>query len=229
MTERIGTGGDRDGEEVFSESGPGASGDFPETSASGHSLTATDVLEFLFCPRFTYFEQYLKIPEHQEKRFKVMKGRSVHSDKFRMNPDYLRKRIGCVDRKRGVYLASAEWGIRGVVDVVLFLEDGSGAPLDYKYAEYKDRTYRNHRFQLAFYGRLIRERFGVPVNRGFLVYTRSRNKLVEVEISEEMYSELGRILGELLDVVRKGVYPKPTKHKARCPDCCYFNLCEKVI
>lgn len=201
----------------------------PDSAGPGHSVTATDVLEFLYCPRFVYFEQYLKIPEHQEKRFKVEKGRKVHEDKFRMNPDYLRKRIGCVDRRRGVYLASPGLGIRGVVDEVLFLEDGSAAALDYKFAQYKDRTFKNHRFQLTFYGRLIRDHFGAPVNRGFLVYTRSRNKLVEVPITPGMYAELEGVVREILNVVQKGLYPKPTKYKARCPDCCYFNLCEKAI
>jgi CRISPR-associated exonuclease Cas4 len=57
-----------------------------------------------------------------------------------------------------VYLAS-ESGIRGVVDEVLFLNDGTAAPLDYKYAEHKERIFKNHQYQLAFYGRLIMENF----------------------------------------------------------------------
>ena len=103
------------------------------------------------------------------------------------------------------------------------------APLDYKYAEYKDRTFRNHKYQLTFYGELIREHYQVPVNRGFIVYTRSRNKLIEVPITDRMYSELDNIIKDFLDVVEKGVYPKPTKYAARCGDCCYRNICEKVI
>ncbi|RLB96463.1 MAG: CRISPR-associated protein Cas4 [Deltaproteobacteria bacterium] len=199
-----------------------------DTGEPASSITASDILEHLFCPRFTYFEMYLKIPEHQEKRFKVQKGRTVHEDKMRMNPDYLRKKLGCVERKKSVYLSS-KCGMRGIVDEVLFLDDGTAAPLDYKYAEYKDRTFKNHKYQLTFYGQLIRENFNLPVNRGFIVYTRSRNKLIEVPITEGMYRELDKIIGNLLHVVQKGVYPKPTKYKARCSDCCYRNICEKVI
>lgn len=192
------------------------------------SITATDLLEHLFCPRFTYFEQCLKIPEHQEKRFKVKKGREVHLEKTRINPDYLRKKIGCKKREQEVYLQSP-MGIRGIVDEVLFLDDGTAAPLDYKYAEYKERTFINHKYQLTFYGQLIREHFSVPVERGFIIYTRSRNKLVEIKITDKMYEELQKYLKQLLDVVQKGIYPKPTRYKARCADCCYGNLCEKVI
>jgi len=198
------------------------------TDQAVFSITASDILEYLYCPRFIYFENYLDIPQHQEKRFKVRKGRDVHDDKQRINPAYLRKKLGCIERESSVYLSSAR-GIRGIVDEILFLDDGSAAPLDYKYAEYKDRTFKNHKYQLTFYAELIREYFQVTVNRGFIVYTRSRNKLIEVPITERMYSELDSIIRDLLDVVQKGVYPKPTKYKARCGDCCYRNICEKVI
>jgi CRISPR-associated exonuclease Cas4 len=202
--------------------------DDKDDSEVGFSITASDILEYLFCPRFTYFEVYLQIPEHQEKRFKVQKGRMVHEDRMRLNPDYLRKKLGCVDRKTAVYLSS-ERGMRGIVDEVLFLDDGTAAPLDYKYAEYKERTFKNHKYQLTFYGRLITEHFQVPVTRGFIVYTRSRNKLMEVPITERMSSNLDSIMRDLADVVQKGVYPEPTKYRARCGDCCYRNICEKVI
>ena len=192
------------------------------------SITASHLLEYLFCPRFTYFEYVLDIPQHEEKRFKVQKGREIHEDKQRINPDYLRKKLGCIERKSSVYLSSAR-GIRGIVDEILFLDDESAAPLDYKYAEYKERTFKNHKYQLTFYGQLIKENYDVPVKRGFIIYTRSRNKLVEVPITEKMYLELDIIIGDLTNVVQKAIYPKPTKYKQRCSDCCYRNLCERTI
>jgi len=197
-------------------------------SSAEFNLTATDILEYLYCPRFTYFESYLCIPEHQEKRFKVQTGRTIHEDKARLNPDYLRKKSGVVARKKSVYLSSPQ-GRRGVVDEILFLQDGSAAPLDYKYAEYKERTFTNHRYQLTFYGQLIQDNYALPVHRGFIVYTRSRNKVIEVNISQAMYDELQNIIAAIMKVVLKGQYPPPTKYKARCLDCCYRNICEKVI
>lgn len=192
------------------------------------SITASNLLEYLFCPRFAYFELYLAIPQHEEKRFKVQQGRTVHDEKASLNPDYLRKKIGCIERKTGVYLASEE-GLRGVVDEILFLKDGTAAPLDYKYAEYKDRTFNNHKYQLAFYGTLIQEHFNRPVNRGYIVYTRSRNKLIEVPITQKLYLDLHAIIRGLLAVAQQGIYPGPTKYRAQCTDCCYGNICEKVV
>ena len=199
-----------------------------ENGEVGFSITASDILEHLFCPRFTYFQSYLQIPQHEEKRFKVQKGRTIHEDKMRLNPQYLRKKLGCVERKTSVYLSS-KGGLRGIVDEILFLDDGTAAPLDYKYAEYKDRTFKNHKYQLTLYGQLIKEHFHVLVNKGFIVYTRSRNKLIEVPITEKIYSELEKIAKDVLDVAQRGLYPKPTKYRARCSDCCYRNICEKGI
>lgn len=195
---------------------------------SEFSLTASHLLEYLFCPRFTYFEYVLGIPQHEENRFKVQRGRNIHEKARSVNPRYLRKKIGVVEKKSDVYLAGS-LGIRGVVDEILFLRDGTAAPLDYKYAEYKDRTFKNHRFQLVFYAQLIKDNFNVPVDRGFIIYTRSRNKLVEVPITEKDFDELKKIISDLLSVIRDCKYPKSTKYRQRCPDCCYRNICERSI
>src|SRR5437016_2295926 len=98
-------------------------------------LMVTHVLEHLYCPRFTYFEYVLGVPERQGRRPLVQKGRDVHKEQRRTNPNYLRKKLGVVERKFDVPLASATLGVRGSVDEVLTLLDGSMAPLDYKFAE----------------------------------------------------------------------------------------------
>ena len=59
-------------------------------------VTVSDALEYLFCPRFIFFERCLMIPEHQEKRFKVLKGRELHEVREKVNRDYLRKRLKCI-------------------------------------------------------------------------------------------------------------------------------------
>lgn len=187
------------------------------------SITTSLMMEYVFCPRFTYFEYVLDIPQNEGRRFKVEKGRTVHENVRTMNPDYLRKKIGVTDKKIDVYLSGQ--GIRGVVDEILFLSDGMAAPLDYKYAEYKERVFKTYKLQLVFYGRLIRENYNVPVNRGFIVYTRSKNKLIEIPLTEKDFDELNRTIHGISDVIIHCRFPGPTTVKKRCPDCCYRNLC----
>ena len=92
------------------------------------SLTASYLLEYLFCPRFTYFEYVLDIPQHEEKRFKVEVGRTIHEKIRKANIGYLRKKFGVKEKKMDVYLSSPS-GIRGIVDEILFLNDDTAAHL----------------------------------------------------------------------------------------------------
>jgi len=193
---------------------------------STFSITASQMLEYLYCPRFTYFEYVMDIPQNEGQRFKVEKGRNIHEKVRKTNSEYLRKKIGVKDKKSDAYLASP-LGIRGIVDEILFLDDDTAAPLDYKFAEYKQKLFKTYRFQLIFYARLIKDNYQVPVTRGFIIYTRSKNKLVEVPIHEKDFDELGIITKGILDVIQRCKYPQPTKYKQRCPDCCYRNICEK--
>jgi CRISPR-associated exonuclease Cas4 len=183
------------------------------------------VLEHLYCPRFTFFEYVLAIPERQERRPLVLKGRQIHEEHRKINAHYLRKKLSVVERSFDVPMASRRLGIRGTVDEVLTLADGSMAPFDYKYAEYSGQVYYNQKIQSALYALLICESFGVPVSKGFLCYTRSNHRVVTLEHNELDYAEAIAVVEEVLEVIQTGVFPKATAWPARCRDCCYRNIC----
>ncbi|CCK81117.1 Cas4: CRISPR-associated protein Cas4 [Desulfobacula toluolica Tol2] len=167
----------------------------------------------------------MDIPENQGSRFKVAKGREIHKKIRKTNPEYLRTKLGVIKKESDVYLDS-DSGICGIVDEILFMADGCAVPLDYKYAEFKDRIFETYHFQLVFYGKLIKENYGVPVNDGYIVYTRSKNKLVRVDLKKKDFEKLNDTIEEIDVIIKNGKYPKPTKYKKRCIDCCYKNICE---
>jgi len=167
----------------------------------------------------------LDIPQHEETRYKVLKGRELHERKAVINKDYFRRKIGCVKKEILVYLNSDQLHIRGIIDEVLTLSDGTMAPLDYKFAEYKDFLYATHKIQSALYGLLIKENYGAEVNRGYLCYLRSDNLLKEIQFTETLFAEATQIVNSVLEIIARGYYPKRTKFPARCIDCCYKNIC----
>lgn len=189
------------------------------------SLTPSHIIEYLYCPRYTYFEYVLRIPQNEEKYHKVMRGRDLHLQRSRQNAGYLRKRIGVVDKKLDQYLTNDL--LRGEVDEVLWLQDGSMAPLDYKFAEYKDRIFDTYRTQLYCYAWLIGENYNRPVNRGFLVYTRSKNRLIEIPITSGHIEKVKKATNEIREILEENRYPKATKYKRRCVNCTYRNVCIK--
>lgn len=188
-------------------------------------LTPSHIMEYLFCPRFTYFEHVLAIPQYEEKNYKVMRGRELHDRKLEENKAYLRQRIGVQEKYLDQYLSSG-W-LRGRVDEVLQLKDGTYAPLDYKFAVWKDRVYDTYKTQLFCYAWLIEEAFGGEVCRGFLVYTRSRHRVVEVPIGEKDKKAVRKAADGIFKVIDKNFYPRATSSKKRCLSCTYQNVCTK--
>jgi len=188
-------------------------------------INVSDVMEYLFCPRFIYYQYCLTIPQHEEKRFKVLKGRELHESKTKFNKDYLRKKLGCTSREDEVFLSSEKYCIKGKVDQVLFLDDGSAAPFDYKFAKFHETLFKTHRFQLILYGLMIREIYNVPVNRGFVCYKRSNNLVQRVDFRESDFKKAIEAINDILEIMQKGIYPKKTSSSMKCVDCCYRRIC----
>jgi CRISPR-associated exonuclease Cas4 len=188
-------------------------------------VTVSDALEYLFCPRFIFFMHCLGIAQREEQRYKVMKGRELHESWEKVNRDYVRKRLNCVRKEISVYLNSQKYHFKGEVDEVLFLEDGTAVPLDYKFAEFKDTVYRTHKYQAALYALLIMEHYGVDVKRAYVCYTRSNHHVEEIAFSQKDFKRARMIVTEILNIIQKGYYPEGTKKKARCVDCTYRNIC----
>ena len=189
------------------------------------SITPSQIIEYLYCPRYTYFEYVLDIPQYEEKYYKVIRGREVHMKRARENADYLRRRIGVVDKQLNQYLSNES--LRGEVDEVLWLEDGTMAPLDYKFAVYKDKVFETYRTQLYCYAWLIEQNYGRSVKRAFLVYTSSQNKLVEIPVHPEHLEEVQQAANAINQIIIQNHYPKATKYRKRCVNCTFRNVCTR--
>ena len=189
------------------------------------TLTPSHIIEYLYCPRFTYFEYVLGIPQHEEKYYKVLRGRELHDEKLEQNKNYLRKKIGVVNKHLDQYLTNT-W-LRGKIDEALELSDGTMAPLDYKFAEFKDIVFETYKIQQYCYATLIEENFRKPVNKGFIVYIRTKHHVVEVPITPENKDDVKQCAEDIWKIIDSNFYPKATKYKKRCLDCTYRNICIK--
>lgn len=169
----------------------------------------------------------LKISQHEDKRYLVMKGRKIHEHKASINKEYLRRKIGCIDKKIDVYMSSESLRLVGRIDEVLFFENDEAAPLDYKYTEYREYVYKTHLFQQACYALLIEEIYQKTVSKAFIVYIRSRNKVKEVIINEKLKEQTKKLIDEIFDILNIDYFPEATSSKNRCLDCTYRNICVK--
>ena len=147
----------------------------------------------------------------------------MHELRALQNKEYLRQRIGVQEKRLDVYLTNGL--LRGEVDEVLFLQDGTAAPLDYKFAKWEEKLYDTYRTQLICYAWLIQENFALPVTRGYLVYVRSKNHLVEVPIVSGDVESIQAAANGIREIVQENRYPKGTKVRKRCGHCTYRNIC----
>lgn len=199
--------------------------DFENNMEATPMITPSEIIEHLFCPRYTFFLNCLNIPQHEELRYKVLKGRELHENREKTNINYLRKRLGCVKKEIAVYIASKKLGVRGIVDEVLYLSDGTLAPLDYKYAEGNNFIFRTHRVQSTIYALLIMENYGQTVKKGYICYVRGGNRIKEIIYNQNNFDFVRKVISEIFDIIIRGYYPKRTDFKNRCIDCCYRNIC----
>ena len=117
-------------------------------------ITPSEVIEYLFCPRFVYYMNVMKVDQHENRRALVNKGRDIHKLKLVQNKDYLSKKAGAIDKLNDVYLSSENLKLVGKIDEVLFLQDGTAAPLDYKYAFWENKIFKTHKYQQTLYALL---------------------------------------------------------------------------
>jgi CRISPR-associated exonuclease Cas4 len=188
-------------------------------------ITASDIIEYLYCPRFIYFQNILDVAQHEHERYLVNKGRDIHELKMVRNKDYLRKSIGCIDKDIDVYLTSQKLGLVGRMDEILTLNDYSKAPLDYKFATYEEKLYKTLKTQQVAYSLLIEENYNCNVFKAFIVYVRSKNLVKEIEITQKEKDNSIKIINEIFDILNKCHFPKGTNNKLKCQDCTYKNLC----
>ncbi|SCY79415.1 CRISPR-associated protein Cas4 [Alkaliphilus peptidifermentans] len=189
-------------------------------------ITPSEIIEFLYCKRFIYFMKCLGIQQYEEKRYKVQKGRNIHEKREKENRDYLRKRLNVIDKDIDVSLVSNKYKIRGKVDEVLTLVDGTMAPLDYKFAVYDDIIYSTYYTQIVMYGLMIEEVYDKLVSKGYVVYCRDGYTVKEVDITDNEKENMKKTISDYTKVI-EGYFPKATRYKARCIDCCYKNICIK--
>ena len=165
------------------------------------------------------------IPQYEELRPKVLIGREIHEQKVKTLGTYLRKRIGVVDKKVNLRVVSKKLGLSGIIDELLFFDDGTVGPLDYKFAEWKGWIHKTLYYQSIMYGVLAEEALGMQSLRGYVVYTRSSNHIERIDFPDNKTELVKKLIEHVLDIIVNEVYPESTASKMQCSDCAYRKIC----
>ncbi|MDX2078915.1 MAG: CRISPR-associated protein Cas4 [bacterium] len=190
----------------------------------GHHLICTDINHYAFCPRFLFYERCLSGIRPRTSMMDI--GKEEHEEEeFRAK----RRTLTAYELTEGirefrVHLKSERHHLVGILDEWVKTPTGALYPVEYKFS---NAVHDPHRLQLAAYGLLIQEQFGVSVPHGF-IYLIPKKKTVKVPLGEARYAELERIIGQIWEIIEKERMPPPTPDRPKCVSCEFRRFCNDV-
>ncbi len=186
-------------------------------------ISATTIIEHLYCPRYTYFENVLMIPQFEEKYFKVNKGREIHNNisKIKIDESNFNKPI---EKRIFKHYISNDY-LCGELDEIIFWKDETLSPVEYKFTFYKEDIFNTYKTQLIVYAILLEDSYKKNVNTAYIVYLRSNNKIEKVDITDKDKKSIKKIVDEIFSIIVNNTFPKPTKNINKCINCTYNNIC----
>jgi CRISPR-associated exonuclease Cas4 len=187
-------------------------------------LTVTDLKQFDYCPRVVFYEQCL--PHVRPRTYKMDAGREEHNNEQRRAAR--RTLIGYGElagkRKFDVQIESHTLGFVGLMDEVVFTDDGRVFPVDYKLAK---KVRRNYKLQLTAYALLLEEAFDVFIAYGYL-YLIPLKTLRKVSFTTHLRNSVHERLAEAHAMIGAERMPPPITVRNRCTDCEFRRFCNDV-
>ncbi len=185
----------------------------------------TDLKQWVYCPRILYYAVCL--PDVRSVTYKMQAGIEAGRDEEGRESRRSLRAYGLEEGRRefNVPLVSDRLGLRGMVDMVIWLDDkGEVIPVDYKLSEF---TGTHFKLQLTAYGLMLEEASGMTANRGFL-YSIPRRKAEEIPFDKGIRDRLAVTLDAMHRMLRYETMPDPTPQRAKCVACEFRRFCNDV-
>ncbi|MDL1922748.1 CRISPR-associated protein Cas4 [Chloroflexi bacterium CFX3] len=194
-----------------------------ERAELADALTITLLKQYTYCPRVVYYETCT--PGVRPTTYKMEAGAALHTqEKYRAARRTLAAyQVPEGTRQFDVRLHSAALGLVGMVDELVFMPD-EVIPVDYKMSAWLSD---NHIIQIAAYGMLAEETFGLPAKRGY-VYLLKGKRYAMVEITTALRSEVLAVITDIDRIHLTEYMPPPPENTNKCIACEFKRFCNDV-
>jgi CRISPR-associated exonuclease Cas4 len=197
-------------------------------------FSVTDLKQWVYCPRVLYY--YTCLPDIRPITYKMEAGIEAGESEEAREARRSLKAYGIergsplahARREFNVRVTSNRLGLRGVVDMVLWLEDskaGEVVPVDYKLSQVSGEHFK---LQLAAYGMMLEEMSGLPARRGFL-YSIPLRRAEMVRLDERLRGRLAATLETMHAMLWSESMPAPTPQHGKCLSCEFRRFCNDVL
>lgn len=179
-------------------------------------------MNYSYCPRIIYYVHVLHEPQYTTK--KELNGREKENDYSKKGKRTKIVKDGpMLPKKFGMYLISERIGLKTKLDSVMFdYSKNEAYPIQAKYSYRPKVIYTTQKNQLLMESLLIEDALGYRSPYGFIKFLKSGD-LVKLDLSDK--HNLLNILLEMKYIMDNESFPKATKYRKRCVDCCYNNKC----
>lgn len=192
---------------------------------SNIDMTASDVKQFVYCPRIIYFKFVLPVPILPT--YKMAAGREAHKvmnqrERRRSTRKY---KLEEGDRIYQQFLKSERLGLSGKLDLYI---QGSGRLYPVEYKNSNGEPGLHHRYQLTAYALLLEDVKDTVVRRGF-IYMLEDEIVYPLEITEGRKRFLKALLNSMRQMVSTEIMPRPTPFRERCLECEFKLYCADTV
>ncbi len=189
-------------------------------------FNVSDLKQWAYCPRVVFY--LYAIPRLRPETFKMEMGAEAHErEHTRAKPRRLRG-LGLPNATRftEVKLQSEQLGLSGKIDLVL-REGDQAWPVEYKLSR-RLKIASHYRLQLAAYGLLLEEAWGVQTPEGFL-YSLANRRVERIALTKRLRNQVIRTVAEIRRTVEEEIMPPPTEKRGRCVNCEFRRFCNDVF
>ncbi len=188
-------------------------------------VTASDVKQFVYCPRIVYFRYVLPVPSLPTYKMKV--GAEAHVQISRREKRRTSRKYQLADGTKlyQQYFHSDRMGLSGKLDL-LIESDGKFYPVEYK--DSSGEPGLHHRYQLTAYALLVEDARDTIVRRGF-IYMLEDELVYPLEITEGKKRFAKALLNSIREMILTENMPRPTPFRERCKECEFKLFCSDTI
>ena len=189
-------------------------------------LSVTDLKQWAYCPRVVFYTYCM--PRLRPTTFKMEAGIDAHE----REPGRERRRTGQLyglpeaERIEHVRLSSERLALSGLIDLVL-RQEGQAWPVEYKLSR-RVSIASHFKLQVAAYGMLLEEAWGVRCPEGF-IYSLPTRQVEQVQLTSRLRRKVESTLREIRVTLEHERTPAPTSKRGRCVDCEFRRFCNDVF
>ncbi len=189
-------------------------------------LPVTDLKQWDYCPRVVFYA-YL-MPGLRPLTFKMEAGLAAHEREEKREKRRSGRLYGlpAAERIEDVALQSQRLGLSGRLDLVLRQGDQAW-PVDYKLSR-RTGIATHFKLQLAAYGLLLEDVWGVTSDRGYL-YSIPNRRAEIVRFTTRLRNKAKRTVAEIRDCIESERMPPPTSKRGRCVNCEFRRFCNDIF